>query len=84
MTTSRVHIWYDDKGDILAVGQVPTRIPAHDPSALGIYRMVSPVALPNQRVVELSLPAADLERLHETHCIDPQKGALVPKGRQAP
>ena len=80
----KVHIWYDDTGEILAVGTLPEQQLLPNLEVDARRRQAAPVAHSNQRVIEVSLVATELERLHETHCMDTRNGTLVPRGMNIP
>lgn len=73
------HIWYDAKGEILAVGQVPEPSLNDGPVGAAIRRTVQPLGMPNHSIIEVDVGGENLERLHETHCIDVRNRMLVPK-----
>lgn len=78
------HIWYDAKGEILAVGQVPDPSVQYGPDGAVIRHTVLPLGTPNHSVIEVDVGGENLERLHETHCIDVRNRMLVPKALKGP
>lgn len=71
MTTKNVHIWYEAKGTILAVGHVPQ-------AALQHIRQVAPILRKGQQVLQVEVQEDALSTLHATHRVDPKKKVLVP------
>ena len=73
------HIWFDAKGEILAVGQVPDPTENDGTDRAVVRRTVQPLGASNHSVIEVDVGGENLERLHETHCIDVRTRMLVPK-----
>lgn len=61
-----VHIWYDDGGQIAAVGQ-PLGGPHH----------VVPLSRPGMHAFETTVDSGAIADLHRTHRADPVSGRLV-------
>lgn len=69
MSDVDVFVWYDQSGNITAVGHV---VP-------GQAEKIEPLVGENQRVLKLRMAVDGLGRLHETHTVDPHKGVLCPR-----
>jgi hypothetical protein len=65
----RIHVWHDHAGRIVAWGHVPTSLP--------IALQATPLAGPNQYVVQVEAPEDALPTLHETHYVEPNSRMLA-------
>jgi hypothetical protein len=64
-----VHVWYRDDGEIIGVGSLVQS------SGRELYAI--PLAREGQNVVEADVDEAAVERLHETHRVNPGEKRLT-------
>ena len=65
MGMTRIHVWHDTSGKIVAIGR-----------RVGNARCV-PMASDRLAVLEVDVEEADIRSLHRTHTVDPLRKAVV-------
>lgn len=65
MGMTRIHVWHDASGNIVAVGR-----PVGNTGCL-------PMASDRYAVLEIDVEEADIRSLHRTHTVDPLRKAVV-------
>ena len=75
MKNINAQIWYDDNGQIIAVGYAPKRA-SKGTKAKQILQAV-PLADQKQFILELKLSEKVIGRLHETHRVDVKNHTLI-------
>lgn len=65
MAVVKAHVWYNNQGQIIAIG----RPMAHRPT--------TPIASPNNFAMETEIDEALIEKLPQTHKVDHKSKALV-------
>jgi len=75
MKRIKAQIWYDAKGQIIAVGYAPQR--AGKGAQAKQVRQTVPLAYQRQFILEVELPEKMIRRVHQTYRIDVKSRTLI-------
>jgi len=71
MSRVAIHVWHTPEGQIVAIGQ---------PAETSDVNVV-PISERGHTVLATDVDEHVIEKLHETHVVDVQRGVLVPRDR---
>ena len=75
MKKVKTQIWYDNRGQIIAVGYASQR--AGKGARAKQIRQTVPLAHQRQLILEVELPENTISRVHQTHRIDVKSRTLI-------